>query len=95
MYGARRNRAFRIDAKYVFSKQARDQAIGLYDEVLEVELKGELRDMLRRELAPDVLGPGVKMPPELKFAPRFKLEEQGYTILIPKSRWSDFSAFIK
>jgi len=93
--GTEGNRAFRIDAKYVFSKQARDQAIGLYDEVLEVELKGELRDMLRRELAPDVLGPGVKMPPELKFAPRFKLEEQGYTILIPKSRWSDFSAFIK
>lgn len=93
--GTEGNRAFRIDSKYVFSKQARDQAAGLYDEVLEVELKGGLRDMLRNELAPDVLGPGVKMPPELKGAPRFKFEEQGFTILIPKSRWSGFSTFIK
>lgn len=89
--GKEGNKAFAIDQTYIFKKVERNAKEG-YETVMKVPLDGGLREYLLQHMVPDKL-PG-KMPAELKDLPRFKLEQDGFTILIPKWLWSLFSRHI-
>ncbi|WNG23541.1 hypothetical protein F0U62_05470 [Cystobacter fuscus] len=89
--GKEGNKAFALGRVYEFKKGERNLQEG-YEEILNVRLDGGLREYLLQNMVPDRL-PG-KMPAEFKDLPRFKLEQDGFTILIPKTAWSVFVKYI-
>jgi hypothetical protein len=90
--GKEGNKAFALGRVYTFKKEERNLQAG-YEKILELRLEGGLREFLLQNMVPDRLVGGI--PAELKNMPRFKLEQDGFTILIPKSLWSTFMEHAK
>jgi hypothetical protein len=90
--GKEGNKAFALGRVYSFKKEERNLKAG-YEKILEFRLEGGLREFLLQNMVPDRLVGGI--PAELKNMPRFKLEQDGFTILIPKSLWSAFTGRAK
>ncbi len=90
--GAEGNKAFALDRRYEFSKAERNASDG-YEATLEIPLNSGLREYLLQNMIPDKLG--GKMPADLKDLPRFKLEQDGYTILIPRAQMSILVKYIR
>ena len=89
--GKEGNKAFALDRTYDFKDPGRNLGPG-YEQQLAVRLQSGLREYLLQHMVPDRLPGGL--PADLKDLPRFKLEQDGFTILIPKSIWSTFVKYV-
>jgi hypothetical protein len=90
-------KAFRIDEKYKFKDAERNAREQDYEVVMLVRLSARLKTYFVNFLSANVVNPlGIREREfQFGFNPQFKYENNGPSILIPRSGWTQFWSFVE